>query len=179
MTENPIIPAATVQDVDLTGSDAALAAEIRRLGNLMELGDESPEEFSRLVRLLVEAGCGAKAEYLLRRNVVAAAGEQALYRELFGTAKPDEFAASIAAFASQFEVELEFVAGYDFLDAKYRVRPCVRRPDDFGFLSEPGEVRFDFSEPDHVSAHVSSSGGRGHWPLYWLAGEWKHVTAVR
>lgn len=179
MSEGPAIPAATVQDIDLTASDAALAAEIQRLGNRMELGNETPEEFSKLVCLMVQAGHVAKAEYLLRRNVGAAAGGQTLYQELFGTAKPDEFSASIAGFSVQFEVKLDFVTTHYFLDAVYRIQPCSRRLDEFSFLLWPCEVRFHYSEPDFVSADVSSGSGKGDWPLNWVGGVWEFVTFGR
>ena len=167
------IPAATVQDVNLSTADPALAAEIGRLGDLMERGEETPEEFARLVRLLVEAGHTAKAEYLLRRNVEAAAGELAFYRELFGTAKSDEFAAAVEAFAEQFDVGLEFVSSRGFLDALYRMRPGPPRSDAFALLGEPCEVRFDFADPDFVAADVWSDLDERYLLLRWVSGVWE------
>src|SRR5690242_17470920 len=114
------IPAATVRDVDLSGAEPTLAAEIRRLGALMERGDEMPEQFAELVRLLVRAGHPRKAEYLLRRNLEVVADGRALYRELFGTARPDEFAAAVEGFRRQFGVGLDFVSSRGFLDGLYR-----------------------------------------------------------
>jgi hypothetical protein len=166
------IPAATVQDVDLSAADAALAAEIRRLGDLMERGDETPEEFARLIRLLVEAGQSVKAEYLLRRNVEAAAGELALYRELFGTAKPNEFAVAMRAFAEQFGVGLEFVRSRGFLDCLCGVRPGPPRSDAFALLGDPCEVRFDFADPAFVAADVSSLSDERYLLLRWAGGVW-------
>lgn len=167
------IPAATVQDVDLSATDAELAAEIRRLGDLMEHGDETPEEFACLVRLLVNAGHAAKAEYLLRRNWEVAAGELVLYRELFGTAKPDEFAAAIEAFAGQFGVGLESVGSRGFLVAFYQVRPGQPRSDAFVLLAEPCEVRFDYSDPDFVAADASSESDERYLLLRWVRGVWE------
>jgi hypothetical protein len=167
------IPAATVQDVDLSAADTALAAEIRRLGDLMERGEETPEEFSRLVRLLVEAGQPAKAEYLLRRNWEVAAGELALYRELFGTAKSDEFAAAVESFTGQFGVGLESVGSAGFLRAAYRLRPGPPRSDAFALLAEPCEVRFDYAEPDFVAADVSSETDARYLLLRWVRGVWE------
>jgi hypothetical protein len=138
------IPAATVQDVDLSDADPALAAEVRRLGDLIELGRETPDEFARLVRLLVEASQRAKAEYLLRRNYEVAVGGLGLYRELFGTGKADEFAAAVEAFGTQFGVRLEFIASRHFLEGDYRVNPGPPRADEFALLGEPceGAIRF-------------------------------------
>ena len=167
------IPAATVQDVDLSAADAALSAEIRRLGDLMDRGDETPEEFACLIRLLVEVGQPAKAEYLLRRNVEVAVGELAFYRELFGTAKPDEFAAAFEAFAKQFGVGLEFVSSRGFLDGLYRMRPGPPRPGEFALLGEPCEVQFDFADPDFVAADVSSETDERYLLLRWVSGVWE------
>jgi hypothetical protein len=173
MSEGFAIPAATVQDVDLSAVDPTLVAEIRRLGDLMERGEETPEEFAGLVRLLAEAGHPAKAEYLLRRNVEVAAGELALYRELFGTAKPDEFAAAVEAFAEQFGVGVEFVSSRGFLDALYRVQPGPPRSDAFALLGEPCEVRFDFADPDFVAADVWSDTDDRYLLLRWVRGLWE------
>lgn len=145
---------------------------IRRLGDLMERGDETPEEFARLVRLLVEAGHYAKGEHLLRRNVEVAAGELALYRELFGTAKPDEFAAAVQSFAEHFRVGLEFVGSRGFLDGLYRMLPGPPRMDAFALLGEPCEVRFDFADPEFVAADVCSDSDERYLLLRWVGGVW-------
>jgi hypothetical protein len=167
------IPAATVQDVDLSNADPALAAEIRRLGDLMKLGHETPDEFTRLVRLLVEAGRRAKAEHLLRRNYEAAPGGLGLYRELFGTQKPDEFAAAVEAFGTQFGVRLELIEGRHFLEGDYRMSPGPPRADGFALLGEPCEVRFDFADPDFVAADVSSASDQRYLLLRWVRGVWE------
>lgn len=167
------IPAATVQDVDLSATDAILADEIRRLGDLMEYGNETPEEFARLIRLLVEAGKIPKAEHLLRRNVEVAAGELSLYRELFGTAKPDEFAAAVQSFAEQFGGGLEFIGSRGFLDGLYRMRPGPPRTDAFALLGEPCEVRFDFADPEFVAADVCSDSDERYLLLRWVGGVWE------
>jgi hypothetical protein len=175
MDDGFAIPAATVQDIDLATTDAALAAEIRRLGNLMESGDETPEEFARLIRLLVEAGQSVKAEYLLRRNVEVVAGELTLYRELFGSAKPDEFAAAVEGFSVQFNVGLEFVSSRGFLDALYRMRPRLSQLRAFALLGESCEVQFDFADPDFVAADVSSLSDERYMLLRWIDGVWELI----
>src|SRR5690242_19240359 len=120
MDDGFLIPAATIQDVDLSAADPELATEILRLGHLMERGEETPEQFAQLVRLLVQAGQTSKAEYLLRRNLEGVADGLALYREMFGTARPDEFAAAVEGFGAQFGVGLEFLSSRGFLDGLYR-----------------------------------------------------------
>lgn len=167
------IPAATVQDVDLSAADPALAAEIRRLGDLMEQGDETPEQFAELVRLLVRAGQPRKAEYLLRRNIEVVADGPALYGELFGTARPDEFAAAVEGFRTQFGVGLEFVSSRGFLDGLYRVRPGPPRSDAFRLLGGSCEARIDYSDPDAIAADVWGESDEEYLLLRWVGGTWQ------
>jgi hypothetical protein len=167
------IPAATVQDVDLSQVPPTTAAEIRRLGQLMERGDETPEQFAQLVRLLHQAGFGAKSEYLLRRNMDVVADGAALYSELYRTEKPDEFAAAIDAFAEQFSLDLELVEERDFLDRLYRATPRSARFDEFRLLSEPCEIRFDYGSEDAVEADVSSLANEEYMILRWINGVWE------
>jgi hypothetical protein len=167
------IPAATVQDVDLSGIPPATAAEIQRLGQLMDRGEETPEQMAQLVRLLHSAGLRAKSEYLLRRNMDTVADGAALYGELYGTEKPDEFAAAIEAFGEQFSLTVELVAERDFLDRLYRTIPRSARFDDFRLLSEPCEVRFDYASEDAVEADVSSLADEAYVILRWINGAWE------
>lgn len=173
--DRSFIPAATVQDVDLSSLSPATAAEIRRLGQLMEHGGETPEQFAHLVRLLHQAGFVAKSEYLLRRNMDAAADGAALYRELYGTDKPDEFAAAIKAFADQFSLDLKLKKERDFLDCLYRTTPRSARFDDLRLLSEPCEVRFDYASEDAVEADVCSLADDEYAILRWVNGVWEMV----
>jgi hypothetical protein len=70
MDKGFVIPAAHIRHVDLSRVGPGQAAEIRRLGSLMERGAETRDEFVQLVRLLAETGFRSRAEYLLRRNYV-------------------------------------------------------------------------------------------------------------
>jgi hypothetical protein len=167
------IPGATVQDVDLSGIPPATAAQILRLGQVMERGDETPEQMAQLVRLLHQAGFGAKSEYLLRRNMETVADGLALYRELHGTEKPDAFAAAIEAFADQFSLDLRFVEERDFLDRLYRTTPRAARFDEFRLLSGPCEVRFDYASADAVEADVSGLADEEYMILRWINGVWE------
>jgi hypothetical protein len=173
MDDPSAIPAATVQDVDLSAADPAVAAEIRRLGELMERGDESPEQFAELIRLLARAGQPRKAEYLLRRNIEVVASGPALYRELFGTTRPDEFAAAVEGFRAQFGVGLELVSSLGFLDGLYRTRPGPPRSDAFRFLDQPREVRIDYADLDAVTANVWSESSEECLSLRWVGGAWQ------
>jgi hypothetical protein len=167
------IPAATVQDVDLSGVPAVTAAEIWRLGQLMDAGEETPEQMAQLVRLLHDAGFRAKSEYLLRRNMDTVADGAALYHELYGSEKPDKFAAAIEAFGEQFTLTLELVEERDFLDRLYHTTAQSARLDDFRLLSEPCEVRFDYASEDAVEADVSSLADEEYMILRWINGVWE------
>jgi hypothetical protein len=173
MDDPSVIPAATVQDVDLSAAEPALAVEIRRLGDLMERGEETPEQFAELVRLLVRAGQRHKAEHLLRRNLEVIADGLALYRELFGTARPDEFAAAVEGFKEQFGVGLEFLSSRGFLDARYRVLSGPRQAQMVRQLGEPCEVQFDFADPDVVAADVVGQSDEEYRLLRWEDGRWR------
>jgi hypothetical protein len=92
------IPAANISDIDLsdiTEQAPEVAAEIIRLGELLRLGDETPEEFRLLCQLLFDYGKVAEAEYLLQRNLEARDENHALYLRLFGRAKEEEFSARL------------------------------------------------------------------------------------
>jgi hypothetical protein len=153
------IPAANIGDTDLAAlarTNPPAAREIARLVGLMNRGEETGEEFRRLCELLVEVGSAAAGEHLLRRNLDFYEG-RALYDRLFGTAKPDEFAAAVAAFASQFAVELVPVAAPDFLVATFRTGGGPQRPDAFALLSRPCEVKIGYVERDRIEADVIPS----------------------
>jgi hypothetical protein len=167
------IPAAHIQDVDLSGVEPAVAAEIRRLGRLMESGDDTPPQFAQLVRLLNEAGFSRKAEYLLRRNLDVAEGGQTLYYELFGTEKPHEFATAIEAFGEQFSLGLELLDEKDFLTRIYRTTPKLVRFDELRLLSAPCEVKIDYACKDAVEADVCSLVDEQYMILRWVHGVWQ------
>jgi hypothetical protein len=172
MPEKFAIPAATIRDVDLNGTDVELASEILRLGALMERGNETPAQFGQLILLMHQAGHYAKAEYLLRRNIEGVADGHALYRELFGTEKPDEFAAAINGFEEQFAVRLKLVKPGVFLDAVYSTVPQKARFDVFRLLNEPCEVRIDYAKEDWVEAQVSRFESDDHLILRWVHAVW-------
>lgn len=150
------IPAANIGNVDLVAiaeKHPVAAKEISRLATLMYRGDETPDEFRRLCELLFEVGATVDSEYLLRRNVSDAVDE-ALYAELFGTSKREDFDAAVAAFRCQFEIELSLVQEHDFLVCKFRSVGCRRRDDAFRLLSCPCEVEIGFIERDRIEAEI-------------------------
>jgi hypothetical protein len=172
------VPAADIGDLDLSALPPETAAQIERLNELMVYGEETPEQFVELVRLLRDAGFERQAEYLLRRNLIVLddAGPP-LYRELFGTAKPDAFEAAIAAFARQYSVELELSEELDFLDRRYRSAP---RPGSrtVPILGGACDVRFDFVDEASVGASVESLTEEGFGALRFLAGTWEEEFEI-
>lgn len=151
-----LIPAASIGDVDFdelerTNPDAA--REIRRINSLMINGEDSKAEFLRLCRLLFDVGKHTASEYLLRRNLDCYEGA-ALYGELFGSAKEDEFNVAIDAFRVQFEVELNHIRDEAFLVRYYHAVNCPARFDDLRLLSQPCEIKFGYIERDKIEADI-------------------------
>jgi hypothetical protein len=166
------IPAATIQDLDLSLADPALAAEIRRLGALIEHGEETPEQFARIVELLVQAGHTQKAEYVLRRNQDVVANGPALYDQLFGRQKPTEFEAAIDAFRVQFGVRLQLVDSPGFLEAVYHSAPGPLASDRPILLGQACEVAFAYAQPHMIEAEVSCLADDAFLQLNWVNGKW-------
>jgi hypothetical protein len=151
------IPAANIGNTDLVAlalTDPAAAKEIARLEDLMNRGEESKEEFLRLCQLLYDVGSREAAEILLRRNLDHYEGE-ALYLRLFGTTKPDEYAAAIETFKSQFGVELRLVKQDDFLVKTFHSDGGPVRSDSFAVLSNPCVIKIGHIERDRVEADVT------------------------
>src|SRR5438128_5599419 len=121
--EMPGIPAASIAGVDLDAvarRDPEAAREIARIGERMRFGRETDAEFLALIRLLHAAGEGARAEYLLRRNLDPGAESYTLYLELFGSAKEDEYRGAVRGFERQFGVSLRFLKRAQFLVERYQ-----------------------------------------------------------
>jgi hypothetical protein len=151
------IPAANIGDIDLIAlaqTNPGAAKEIARLEDLMIRGEETKEEFRRLCELLFTVGAVADAELLLRRNLDFYKGE-VLYKQLFGTAKQEEFDAAIESFKIQFNIELEMTAKRDFLVTIFRSHGGPPRFDEFALLSRPCEIKFGYIEQERVEADVT------------------------
>jgi len=151
------IPAANVGDTDLVAlaqTNPMAAKEIARLEDLMNRGEETKEEFLRLCQLLFDVGSVAASEYLLRRNLEYYE-DHALYVQLFGTAKQEEFQTAIEAFKSQFDVDLVLIAEKDFLVSTFRSDDGPPRFDAFALLSRPCEIKFGYIEQDKIEADVT------------------------
>jgi hypothetical protein len=151
------IPAANIGDSDLAGladTKPDAAKEIARLEDLMNRGEETKEEFLRLCQLLFDVGSVASAELLLRRNLDGYEGKS-LYVKLFGTAKQDEFAASIEAFNSQFGLILVLASQDDFLVSTFHSEYGMPRSGDFSLLSRSCEIQFGYIEQEKIEAHVT------------------------
>jgi hypothetical protein len=156
MSEGHGIPAAHIADVDLDAiADRAAAQELARLGDLLDRGEETREEFCRLCQLLHDVGETTKSEYLLRRNLDEDDPSHDLYFKLFGNDKPDQFEAAIESFKSQFNISLTFIEKNDFLDLTFHSDGGPPRSDDFSLLTRPCEVRFGYIEQDKIECDIT------------------------
>jgi hypothetical protein len=147
-------PAASISDVDLDSIPEREAEEIARLGEKMEQGEDTEEDFLRLCQLLYTVGHRAKSEYLLRRNLEEGEPGHDLYIGLFGTVKQEEFESAVEAFKSQFDVEISFVEKCDFLDWEFHSQGGPPRSDAFALLERPCEVRFSYSDETRIECNV-------------------------
>jgi hypothetical protein len=177
-----MIPAASIGSIDLAllaETNPGAASEIARLEDLMNRGEERPEEFLRLCQLLHDVGAVGDAEHLLRRNLDHYDG-RTLYNDLFGTAKQDEFETSIHTFAWQFDVKLRLVQDQEFLLSTYQSEPGGPRTDQLALLSMPCEIQFGYVERDTIEADVGSLDDHPDAPFYddhlvfhFNAGRWR------
>jgi hypothetical protein len=152
-----VIPAASIGDTDLVAlakTHPAAAKEIARLEDLMNRGEETKEEFLRLCQLLFDVGSVVASEYLLRRNLDAYEGH-ALYVQLFGHGRQEEFDAAIEAFERQFELELVLVEANDFLVSTFLSSGGPPRSDAMELLSRSCEIKFGYIEQDKIEADVT------------------------
>ena len=175
MTDDYIIPAASIADVDLAAiakQDPAAAKEIVRLGDLLANGEETDEDILALCQLLHDFGEQAEAEHLLRRSLEYSES-QALYARLFGTVKQEEFHASIEAFKSEFNVELEFVKRLDFLDEVYAISQNAGQDD--RVVAIGNTVNFSYVLKETIEAVVEEQSSRECLMLQWVNGTWEPV----
>ncbi len=151
-----MIPAASIGDIDLHAlarTNPAAAKEIAYLDGLMNLGEESTEQFLRLCQLLFDVGSISDSEFLLRRNLECYEGES-LYSELFGTVKREEFDSAIESFGCQFAVRLSHAEDHGFLVSTFHADGGRPRSDSFRMLSYPCEVKFGYLEKDTIEADI-------------------------
>ena len=151
------IPAASIGETDLnsvTQTNPAAAKEIARLAGLMNVGEETKDEFLCLCQLLFNVGSVADSEYLLRRNIEYYEGER-LYHRLFGTAKQEEFDTAIEAFKSQFGLDLTLAERKDFLVTVFHSDGGQPRFDDFQLLSAPCEIEFGYVLQDKIEVDIN------------------------
>lgn len=176
------IPAANIGETDLialTQTNPDAAREIARLEDLMNRGEETAEEVRRLCQLLSDVGSFSAAEYLLRRNLEYYEG-RALYTQLFGTAKQDEFQSAVAAFKAQFNLELILVAQNDFLVSTFHADAGPPRSDAFALLSRPCEIKIGYIEREVIEAGITLLDRRRNvfsadecMFMYFLNGVWE------
>jgi hypothetical protein len=181
------IPAANIGDTDLVAlaqTNPGAAEEIKRLVALMDRGEESKEEFLQLCQLLFDVGSVAASEHLLRRNLDFYEGH-ALYVQLFGTTRQDEFDTAIEAFKRQFKLEMVHLVVREFLVWTFRSDGGTPRSDAFALLSRPCEITFSYAEQDKIEADVTLLGpwqevfGPDEWmQLFFVSGAWKLVDPM-
>lgn len=175
------IPAANIYDIDLSDvSEQApeVASEIIRLGELLRLGDETPEEFRLLCQLLFDYGKVSEAEHLLRANLEEGDENHALYLRLFGKAKEEEFLRAIEDFQTAFNTKIHHKESFGFLHTVYELDPLPVEEAPFPlFAEESCEVLFDYNEKDAITAHVENIELGGYVILQWIGGKWS-VTEI-
>jgi hypothetical protein len=137
------------------------------------------------VRLLDRTGCSAEAEYLLRSNLLVSEDDGRslsvddagldLYLELFGTAKREEFAAAIAAFAVQFVARLTKGAGGGFF-VGYETVPRSACLDRYQMRNQPCYVRFEYEQRNAIEAWLESLASEDQLlVLRWANGVWEII----
>jgi hypothetical protein len=141
-------------------SPAALAA-VQQFERAWSQNQGTRADLFDLVRLLHRAGCSTEAEYLLRSNLLVSEEDGRslsvddagldLYTELFGTARREEFAAAIGAFALQFPAPLTDGAGGGFFVGYYTTArsACLAK---YRMQHEPCYVRFEHDHRTNLDA---------------------------
>jgi hypothetical protein len=153
-------------DVDaIEGADPSALVALRQFEGRWAAGKATRRDFLDLVKLLHRIGCSTDAEYLLRINLLVASEEDeslseekdrlALYMELFGAAKQEEFAAAISAFSKQFSAKLTNGAGSTFLAGFHTVprSACLKK---YRLRNEQCYIRFEYEKKDFVEGQLES-----------------------
>jgi hypothetical protein len=165
-------------------SPAALRA-FRKFERSWSRNQGTRGDFFNIVRLLQRAGCARQAEMFLRANLWVSAEEGwsrwvddaalDLYVELFGTARREEFAAAIAAFATQFAAPLTRGAGGGFF-VGYHTVPRSACFAQYRMQNEPCYVRFEYDHPINLDAWLESQTSEDQIVvLRWASGVWEII----
>ena len=121
------IPAATIGDIDLSTAAKLSpedAAEIKRLGGLLDEGRDTIGDLILLCELLNKHGKTSKAEELLRCNIVVNGDEaHKAYVRHYGNTAELALSSAIAEFATQFGVQVHTIDGHRFLKVECESRP--------------------------------------------------------
>lgn len=162
--------------------DSAAAAEYARVTALIYRDeDEMWADLIQLVKLLHRVGCTREADSLLRANLLVRESGRAIYVELFGTAKQDEFSTVIDAFAAQFFAELEPAGSHGLFYRWYLTKPqhnCLRQ---YRLRDEPCSVVFNYdgnsaAGDDYFQAEIQSLKLDDQLIfLRWIKGSWEIV----
>lgn len=186
VTEGPAFCDVGLPGFDLGAIEAAdpsALVALRRFEKLQCKRKATERDFVDLVKLLHRAGCSTEAEYFLRCNLLVAKDERspyeddkdrlALYVELFGTAKQEEFAAAIAAFSEQFAAKLTRGAGTTFWLGYHTVprRACFSK---YRMRNEPCIVRFEYEQRATIEAWLECLSDPDQLlVLRWVNGVWE------
>jgi hypothetical protein len=157
----------------------------RNFENGWSRGQGTRRDFYRLVRLLHRTGCSSEAEYFLRSNLLFSKDDGLslsvddagldLYEELFGTARQEEFAAAIAAFAVQFAAPLTRGAGGGFL-VGYQTVPRAGCLTKYRMRNKRCAVHFEYGHRDYIEAEFWSLKSEDQLLfLRWVKGVWEII----
>lgn len=121
------IPAANIDDVDLSSIDRASpadAADVLRIKRLIASGGETDQDLIRLCELLFKHGEVETSEDLLRSNVVDVGDViHGAYTRLHGHAVEGVLDRAVDDFSRQFGVRLELKRSRGFLKHEYSSQP--------------------------------------------------------
>jgi hypothetical protein len=177
-----VMPTLDLGAIKAAGRSALPA--LRKFEGLWSDGKATERDFLGLVKLLHRVGCPTEAEYLLRTNLLVFAEDDqppyedkarlAVYVELFGTAKQEEFAVGIAAFSKQFSAKLTHARRDVSFWHGYNIKPrraCLGR---YGLRDEPCYVNFEYQAKDCIEAQMWSSKSEDRLIfLGWAQGAWE------
>ena len=116
------------------------------------MGEETEDEFRRLVELLARVDEQDTAEYLLRRNLTTEE-DRALYARLFASSAEEHFRSAQEQFAREFGLSLREVTRADDFDVECLSSPREEAPR-FEALRASCSIRFSAGPLPYVTAEA-------------------------
>jgi len=102
----------------------------------------------------------------------------ALYVELFGTAKQEEFSAAMAAFAVQFSATLKGGGSRGFFERGYQTKPRGAFFSKFRLRNQPCVVSFEYGGKDFIDAELWGLEDEDQLLFFrWVNGVWEFIGA--